>query len=134
MSQKPLTEAELNALYREGVEADLDSLGALLSRIKESEGDNAAQAFAEARGTLHNVKGQGTSFGFPLMTQIGESFHALVKFQAKQSGINPGVVQLYEAHLTAMKTIIANDIRGEGPELLQKVAASLQEKVDDAIS
>ncbi|WP_020594456.1 Hpt domain-containing protein [Kiloniella laminariae] len=133
MSQKPLTEAELNALYREGVEADLDSLGAILSRIKETEGDSAAEAFDEARGTLHNVKGQGTSFGFPLMTQIGESFHALVKFQATQPGVNPDVVQLYEAHLTAMKTIIANDIRGDGPDLLQKVAASLEEKVKHTI-
>jgi len=127
--QVPLTEEELADLYKKGVDKDLSTLGALLSDLKACT-DNGAELLEQARAVVHNVKGQGTSFGYPLMTRIGESYYALLKFQASQEELEPVVVKLYEAHLTAMKSIIENQIRGEGPELLHRVATSLKEKVD----
>lgn len=127
--QVPLTDDELADLYKTGVEDDLLVLEGLLNDLKENN-DNNPEIIERARGIVHNVKGQGASFGFPLMTEIGNSYNALLKFQVSQEALSPTFIKLYEAHLTAMKSIIANEIRGEGPELLQKVAASLREKVN----
>ncbi|MEH6629293.1 MAG: hypothetical protein V7776_00610 [Halopseudomonas aestusnigri] len=127
--QVPLTDDELADLYKAGVEEDLFVLEELLRDLKQNK-DNNAEAVERARGIVHNVKGQGSSFGYPLMTEIGTSYNILLKFQVSKEALSPTFLKLYEAHLTAMKSIIANEIRGEGPELLQKVAASLKEKVN----
>ncbi|WP_419903444.1 hypothetical protein [Kiloniella sp.] len=128
-----MTEEELADLYKAGVEEDLVVLESLLDDIKASP-SSALEMFEKARGIVHNVKGQGASFGYPLMTEIGNSYYSILKYQTAQEEINPVVIKLYEAHLTAMKSIIGNKIRGEGPELLQKVAMTLKEKVELIIS
>ncbi len=126
--QVPLTDEELADLYRTGMEDDFSTLENLLGTLK-GEPENVIELLDQARGIVHNIKGQGASFGFPLMTQIGGSFYALLKHQVDTGSLHGSTLKLYEAHLTAMKSIITNEIRGEGPELLQKVAKSLSEKV-----
>ncbi|MFD2205023.1 hypothetical protein [Kiloniella antarctica] len=135
-SQVPLTDDELADLYKTGVEEDLFVLEGLLNDLKsqtdnsQNNRDSIEEAVKQAQGIVHNVKGQGSSFGYPLMTEIGLSYHTLLKFQISQDTLNPAFLKLYEAHLTTMKSIVSNEIRGEGPELLKKVAASLKEKVE----
>ncbi len=131
-SQVPLTETELADLYKTGMENDFSNLERFLSELKANVVPSS-EILEQAQSIVHNIKGQGASFGFPLMTEIGQSFYSLLRHQVELAEIHPTTIKLYEAHLTAMKSIIANEIRGEGPELLQKVAASLQEKVDVVI-
>ncbi len=126
--QETYADAELAELYRAGMEEDFSTLAGILEEIINNPA-GASEAMDQARGIVHNMKGQGTSFGFPLMTRVSDSFYELLKHQAEQSTIHLSTPKLYEAHLKALQSILANEISGDGPEIFQQVAISLKEKV-----
>ncbi|WP_299375783.1 hypothetical protein [uncultured Kiloniella sp.] len=126
--QNTYADAELVELYRLGIEEDFSTLDRIFDEIQNNS-DKAFKAMDQARCIVHNIKGQGTSFGFPLMTRIGDSFYTLLKHQVAQDTLHLSTPQLYEAHLKAMKSVIENEILGDGPEIFQQVADSLKEKV-----
>ncbi|WP_157845992.1 Hpt domain-containing protein [Kiloniella litopenaei] len=131
-SQTNYADAELLELYRSGIEEDFSTLEKILSDIEQNS-DRTFEAMDQARCIVHNMKGQGTSFGFPLMTRLGDSFYMLLKHQVAQRELHQSTTKLYEAHLKAMRSVIENEISGDGPEIFQQVAASLKEKVTQVV-
>ncbi|WP_085901691.1 Hpt domain-containing protein [Kiloniella majae] len=130
--QETYADTELAELYRAGMEENFSTLAGILEEIKNNPKD-ASRAMDQARSIVHNMKGQGTSFGFPLMTRVSDSFYELLKHQAQQNVVHLSTPKLYEAHLKALQSILSNEISGEGPEIFQEVAASLKEKVAQII-
>ncbi|KLN60732.1 hypothetical protein WH96_09570 [Kiloniella spongiae] len=126
--QEIYVDAELIELYRASVEDDFSTLAGILEEIKNNP-DGAFEAMDQARSIIHNMKGQGASFGFPLITRVSDSFYELLKHQVEQGSLHVSTSQLYEAHLKALRSIITNEISGDGPEIFQEVAVSLKEKV-----
>ncbi|MDJ0943871.1 MAG: Hpt domain-containing protein [Kiloniellales bacterium] len=106
--------ADLREIYLQGVRADLAALDGLLEDL--STGRRGWADFVErVRRVVHNVKGQGSSFGYPLMTEIGESLHALLR-QAPERA-SPAVRRVIEAHVACLHGVIDSDIDGDpGPE------------------
>jgi hypothetical protein len=78
----------------------------------------------------HNIKGQGSSFGFPLMTRLGDSLCRLTRGKRPfpDSDLN-----LIQAHLDAMRLVLAQGIRGDGGELGAKLAQRLEGLVTEAM-
>ncbi len=114
--------ADLAKNYGPSTLADLDRCAALLKTARE---DGAARAASvkELYGIAHNVKGQGGAFGYPLVTRIAHSLCTLVRQERDFSDADLGVVQ---AHLDALRLILAKDIKGEGGETGAKLAARLE--------
>ncbi len=111
--------ADLREIYLQGVRADLAALDALLEDLSLGR-RSWSEVVERLRQITHNVKGQGSSFGFPLMTEIGESLHALLRQAPEQS--TPTAARVIEAHVTCLHRVIENDIDGEpGPEGRQVV-------------
>ncbi len=112
-------EADLRQIYLQGVRADLAALDALLADLSQQR--RAWTEIVEGlRRVTHNVKGQGSSFGYPLMTEIGESLHALLRQAPDQA--TPDAERVIEAHVACLRRVIDNDIDGEpGPEGRQVV-------------
>ncbi len=103
-------EADLRQIYLQGVRADLAALDALLADLSQQR--RAWTEIVEGlRRVTHNVKGQGSSFGYPLMTEIGGSLHDLLR----QAPDRPSqtVVRVIEAHVTCLHRVIADGIDGE---------------------
>lgn len=128
-ASRVLSEEELVASYLEVARKDVDDLEALAAQLRE---DRAAwptirQAMYQI---VHNVKGQGTSFGYPLMTRVGESLLRLVK--ASDGSIAPDL-RLLEAHIAALRTILQHDIRGHGGASGEALAEKLESLVAAAL-
>ena len=117
--------ADLAKSYGPSTIADLDRCAALLQTARADAGARAPSV-KELYGIAHNIKGQGSSFGYPLVTRIGHSLCTLVRQEREFSDSDLGVVQ---AHLDALRLILAKDIKGEGGEVGAKLAARLENMV-----
>lgn len=124
-TSRVLSEEELIDSYLEVARKDVGDLEALVAQLR---GDPAA--WLTIRQTIyqivHNVKGQGTSFGYPLMTRIGESLMRLVK---TADGSRIPDLRLLEAHIAALRTILQHDIRGRGGGSGEALAEKLESLV-----
>ena len=68
-------EAAVEALrdtYRQQLADDVTALNGIWSRLES--GEPAAAILDELYGIAHNIKGQGGSFGYDLVSEIGASF------------------------------------------------------------
>ena len=83
----------------------------ILQSISEETGEEAFQAL---HGIAHNIKGQGASFGYPLITDIGAS---LCRFLKERSAASETELQIMQAHVRAMQEIVSNEIAGDGGDL-----------------
>jgi chemotaxis protein histidine kinase CheA len=77
----------------------------------------------------HDLKGQGASFGFPLITRIGHSLSALTRDRARC--YESKHLDLAKAHLDAIDLILAKGIKGDGGKVGAELAGRLEQRVKD---
>jgi len=77
----------------------------------------------------HDLKGQGTSFGFPLVTKIGHSLCALTRDRARS--YESRHLDLAKAHLDALDLILSKGIKGEGGKVGAELVAKLEQRVSE---
>lgn len=114
--------AQLQESYSEWVGPDIQRMGALLKEAKALSGDAQAGLMEAIFDLAHNIKGQGLSFNYPLMTRIGES---LCEFLRTQKKMDAAAFCLIEAHIQAMAVVIRDRIQDEEAPLAEKVVAEL---------
>lgn len=117
--------ADLAKSYVPNTLADLDGCAALLKTARETP-DQRTAAVKDLYNIAHNVKGQGSSFGFPLVTRIAHSLCTLVRQERDFSDADLGTIQ---AHLDALRLILIKDIKGDGGEVGTKLAGRLENMV-----
>ena len=114
--------ADLAKSFEASAVVDLDRCAAFLNTARENPAGRA-DAVKEIYGIAHNLKGQGSSFGYPLITRIGQSLCQLTRPQRDFSDADLGIVQ---GHLDAIRLILAKEIKGAGGEAGDKPAARLE--------
>ena len=102
-----------------------EALAELTSTL-QNPGNPADQA-AALHATAHNIKGMGTSFGFPLMTEVGTLLCGYLRGLAENAPLDR---ELIADHLTAMNVIIENRITGDGGDTGSELIRRLQERID----
>jgi hypothetical protein len=120
--------ADLAQNFADSARADLDRCIAALKTAREQPA-NRADGVKDIYGIAHNLKGQGSSFGYPLITRIGQSLCLLTRHDRDFSDADLGVVQ---AHLDAIRLILTKDIKGDGGEIGDKLATRLESLTSQA--
>lgn len=125
--------AELAKSYSTWAMADLDRCRDLLGEARADAGLCEAK-LGELYGIAHNIKGQGTSFGYPLMTQIGQSLCTFTRPAHDRAGRDFGERDLgvVQSHLDAMRLILMKEIRGDGGDTGRKLTQRLEAMVREA--
>lgn len=100
---------ELMDHYLAYTEKTVAELHALAARLTSD--DNAAALGEEMHALAHNIRGMGSSFGFPLMTRVGTTLCTYLRALDEDQ---PAEAEVVTAHLKAMDTILENRILGEG--------------------
>ncbi len=117
----------LRANYTEWARIDVDHTQALLNAArKEPEGRRAQ--LDRLYAAMHNIKGQGTSFGYPLVTRIGQSLCRLI---APGRALDDAGLKIAQAHLDALKLVLDQKIAGKGGEVGEKLVARLESLTAD---
>jgi hypothetical protein len=112
----------LRANYTQWARIDVDQAQALLDAAK-GDPERRRAHLDLAYAAMHNIKGQGASFGYPLVTRIGQS---LCRFIAPGRALDEAGLKVAQAHLDALKLVLDKQIAGKGGEVGDKLAARLE--------
>lgn len=131
--------ADLAKSYVSWATADVDKCAEYLATARVAEAqdslpagaiDNRMIATQALYAVAHNIKGQGSSFGFALMTRLGDSLCLLTRGKRPFSDSE---LNLVGSHLDAMRLVLTQEIRGDGGALGDKLAQRLETLVAEAL-
>ena len=120
--------AALAGNFTEWMRADLDAVLDSLAKAKDSQPDNASH-LRDIYSVCHNIKGQGGSFGYDLITHVGKS---LCDYIHDTGSASERKLKVVEAHLTAIKFIVNRDIQGDGGDVGKQLQAKLRSLTEAA--
>jgi hypothetical protein len=120
IAQAEAAVAALRDSYREQLIADAASLLDIWAGLDV--GASPADVLRDIHAIAHNVKGQGGSFGYDLVTSIGAS---LCDFIRSGDRTTPDGLNIVHAHIKILKMVGDNDISGTGGETGERIVAKL---------
>ncbi len=115
--------AALAENFTEWMRADLDTALASLAKAKDSQPDNAGHV-REIFNVCHNIKGQGGSFGYDLITDFGQSLCNYIRDAGSASEQKLKVIEVF---LTAIRFILDREIQGDGGQVGKQLQARLRD-------
>ncbi len=102
--------ADMTDNYVEGAANDLAKIHQALEDLKAEKKDHK-DALARIFQLSHDMKGQGGSFGYSLMTILGGNLCTFVEY-LEDAG--PAEVEVVRLHIDAMDLVIAKQMKGDG--------------------
>lgn len=82
----------------------------------------------------HELKGQGGTFGYPLLTLIGNSLCRFIEKLENNKELLEGDKAVIRAHVDSMKGVFVNNIGGQGgrieKEILQGLTIAIQKQTN----
>lgn len=112
--------AGLSDKYVGWVNDDLKRLDAAIATV--TDGSNA-DALREVYGVAHDIKGQGSTFGYHLVTDIGQLLCRYTERAIEHQKVDRTVI---EAHVEALRTVVDNRIQGPAGELGREILDALK--------
>jgi len=119
---------KLEVNYSEWVKDDLDEIEATLRKLIAAEGKDRDALKALYR-VVFDTKGQGGSFGFPLLTQVAGS---LAEFICEKNELDRFAIEVAAAHVSAMRAVIKENVRDDGGQTGIELIEGLQALVAKA--
>lgn len=109
----------------------LDAAAAVIARLAEDYPERAQQNIAELEGAFsalnadnrepsllgalfavaHNMRGQGATFDFPLVTEIATNLCMLLEDRER---IDDALLDAIEVHIDSLKLVVTQPIKGDG--------------------
>jgi chemotaxis protein histidine kinase CheA len=103
--------------------AGADVAEALAALEKLQGGGDSEESTSHIFRVAHDLKGQGTTFGYPLATQIGGLLCEFLKATTPSpSGESVSVIR---AHLDALNLVVKQKIKGDGDAMAQQLIVKL---------
>ncbi len=100
----------------------LDRLSRQVAEAKQISGERT-QNFEEINLIAHELRGQGGTFGYPLITVFGKSLYDLTKPPCRQDDSN---LEIVKAHIDTMRAVLREKIEGDGGEMGQALFKALK--------
>jgi len=105
------------------VQEDLRKLQQHFDAAMSQSGDERVHSMKEVFGVLHNMKGQGGSFGFPLITTIS---NMLCRFMETRATFEQGEMETVLVCINAIRLVVAERLSGDGGTKGEKLIKGLE--------
>jgi len=115
--------ANLRSSYLVWAQEDLVKIHALYEQALALPVDARGPSIKAVFGIAHDIKGQGGSFGYQLMTILGNQ---LCRFAESRPLFGDAELDIIRLHIAAMRTVIGDQIEGEGGALGEDLLRGLQ--------
>ena len=130
ISAEALAEAEaaLEAMsedYPDWVSGLIDRLAEQHRRCVDTSEDRRF-FFEEISDIAHDMKGQGGTFGYPLISSFAESLN---KFSYSKGELTDNHVELIKAHVDSMRAVITGRVKGDGGEIGIELSKGLEKAI-----
>jgi chemotaxis protein histidine kinase CheA len=109
-----------------------DWVSGLIVKLQEQHGrcvdspEKRRESLEAINHIAHDMKGQGGTFGYPLITTIADSLYG---FSYSRDEITDNQVELIKAHLDAMRAVIRGRVSGSGGEIGEKLIEGLNQAI-----
>lgn len=120
-SQVAKLAGEFEQIFAENILA----LGAAMTALRQSNGEDA-ESLGQLRVLLHDLRGQAGTFGYPLVSQVGDS---ACKFIDLSSEIGATEVEVLNMHVDALKAISQAKIKGDGGPIGAELMGGLRKVI-----
>ena len=120
--------SKLAEQYREWAQSDIEMLRDLLTKLNADSPDRA-DVYDKIRAIAHDMRGQGSTFGYPLITRIARSISHTIKEGSGDEAIDA----LVQAHVDAMADIVDNSLDGDGGDDGARVIKDLEAALERAL-
>lgn len=117
---------EMSEEYPDWVSSLIDQLYIQHKKCVEDEAARRA-AFARIHSMAHDMKGQGGTFGYPLITDFSDG---LYNATTRNSGLTDHHVEIVKAHIDAMRVIIKERVNGDGGEIGSQLKLGLAAAIE----
>lgn len=118
--------AALADSFLEWINEDINRAKEALARAEDKPGDNQPELRAIFE-VVHNVKGQGGSFGYDLLTGIGGSLCDYLREEAASA--NEKQLKVISAHFAAMDFVLEKNIQGSGDAIGDQLVGKVSQLV-----
>lgn len=118
--------AAMGDQYLDWVQEDLGKIDAAFAALKAATGDRA-QEVDDVFQVAHDMKGQGGSFGYDLITAIGNQLCRMIE---KMGPVGDPEINAIEVHIGAMKLVIAQKMTGNGGQAGDQILMGLEKVMD----
>ena len=114
-----------------------DWLGRDMERMRgafeayQTQSSGRDELLTEFHAAAHDLKGLGSSFGYPLVTRISSS---LCRFIEEDFDKNPKATRIMAGHVDAISAVIRGGVTGDLDEIGTQLAAELNNLVDKTIT
>lgn len=116
---------ELAGAYVEQTEEGLQNALALTQKAELSSGPEKERLMKkEVFRLVHDIKGQGATFGYPLMTDIGNK---LCRYIESRNEFTPEAFERVRRHLCLLRRILENKVTDETSEEAGKILDEMKE-------
>lgn len=112
--------------YPDWVMSVIDELFEVHRRCVDDDANRKAY-FEKINAVAHDMKGQGGTFGYQLITDFAEG---LYNFTSKGAGLSDSHVEIIKAHIDAMRVVIRERIDGDGGAVGKELKAGLEASVE----
>ena len=85
--------------------------------------EERGHAMKEVFGVLHNMKGQGGSFGFPLITSLA---NMLCRFMESRTTFGPSEMEGVSVCVNAIRLVVAERLSGDGGTKGEKLIKGIE--------
>ena len=117
--------ADLADNYLEWAHEDMAKLQGALKELV-SEGGDQKEKIAKVFQISHDMKGQGGSFGYDLITTIG---NGLCRYLENREEVGPAEIEAIKLHVGSMQVVLTNGIKGEGGEIGTQLLSGLEQVI-----
>jgi hypothetical protein len=91
-----------------------------------SERDAQAKHLATIFNIVHDLRGGGGNFGYPLVTRIGSM---LCRYLEGRNAVSLAEVEVVRALIDAMRAVVSSKLKGDGGKVGEELCASLERLV-----
>ncbi|MBL4639652.1 MAG: hypothetical protein JKY57_03890 [Kordiimonadaceae bacterium] len=106
-----------------------DWVSSIVVKLQEQHGrcvdtpEMRRECFEQINHMAHDMKGQGGTFGYPLITSFADSLYGFTV--GPPTTIEDNQVELVKSHLDAMRAVIRGRVSGDGGDIGLKLTESL---------
>jgi len=111
------------------VRSDIEEVRCALDIASGNDGRREA-AIDRVFALVHNMKGQGTTFGYPLVSQIGALVCSMLQ---RGQPVDDARLRVVKAHIDALDLVIEHNLVGTGGPLGTKLVDRLEKLAASAV-
>jgi chemotaxis protein histidine kinase CheA len=125
----PAMLAEAEAMFESMAEDYPDWAGGLIQKMADlhrrcvDTPEERRPLFEQITAIAHDLKGQGGTFGYPLVSSFASSLN---RFSSRRSDFRDSHVEIIKAHVDVLRAVIRDRISGTGGEIGEALNKGLE--------